>query len=388
MLKDLLCPSRHEDRSRRFSLFYALTFAAALFAGSCSHPTQKPVKKAEKKIDAARAEHELRQAVEAAGGTDVWIKPARAAGRNAHASEVVVARDSFDKVLEAANTAHLGEGLRSSVNPQPSADGGRRADLRIEAGDQRVAEWIFREVPHIRRAAIIIDDLGEDDRAAQRLLALPFPITFSVLPDLPHSSATAEQAFRGGREVMLHLPMEPEPGAPASPGPGEIKVGMTREEVARRITSDLASVPHVRGVNNHMGSRATASAALMAVVMRVLSGKNLYFIDSRTTAATTALTAARRAGIPAFYRSVFLDDTETVDYSLGQLRQFRRVIELNGAAIAIGHPHPSTLAALAQFLPELERDDIQLVPASELVRLPEVARLSPPPAPAARGMHP
>ena len=77
-----------------------------------------------------------------------------------------------------------------------------------------------------------------------------------------------------------------------------------------------------------------------------------------------------------------------MDYSLGQLRQFRRVIEQNGAAIAIGHPHPSTLAALAQFLPELERGDIQLVPASELVRLPEVARLSPPAAPSARGMHP
>ena len=84
--------------------------------------------------------------------------------------------------------------------------------------------------------------------------------------------------------------------------------------------------------------------------------------------------------MPAFYRSVFLDDTETVDYSLGQLRLFRRDIEEKGAAIAIGHPHPTTIAALKRFLPQLERDGIELVPASELVRLPQVARLAPPPA--------
>lgn len=381
MVTDPLRPSR--VRSRHKSLLYALTFTAVLFAGACSRSTQQPAAKSEKKIDAARAEHELRQAVESAGGTDVWIKPSQPTRPGTNATEVLVARDSYERVLEKAQSASLGEGLHSLVDKQVLTKGQRRAELRMEAGNELVAQWTFREVPRILRAAIIIDDLGEDEHAAQRLLKLPYRITFSVLPHLPHSPATAQQAYRGGREVMLHLPMEPEPGAPASPGPGEIKVGMSSEEVARLIAGDLASVPHVRGVNNHMGSRATANPALMAEVMRVLAAKNLYFIDSRTTAATTALAAARRAGIPAFYRSVFLDDSETVEYSLGQLRQFRRVIEQNGAAIAIGHPHPSTIAALGQFLPELARDDIQIVPASELVQLPAVARMSPPPAPKA-----
>ena len=381
MQKDPLRPALHETRFGRVPILHLLTFAAVLFLGACSHSTQKPPEKAEKKTDVAGAEHALRQAVESAGGTDVWIKSSRAARQSTLATEVLIAHDSYDKVLEEAKTAKLGDGLRSRVNPQSPADGERRTELRIEAGDQLVAQWMFREVPRILRACIIIDDLGEDEHAAERLLRLPYPITYSVLPHLPHSPATAEAAYRGGREVMLHLPMEPQPGAPASPGPGEIKVGMTNEEVARLIAGDLASVPHVRGVNNHMGSRATANAALMAEVMHSLAGRHLYFVDSRTTAATTALEAARRAGIPAFYRSVFLDDTETVEYTLGQLRQFRRAIEKNGAAIAIGHPHASTIAALAQFLPELARDDIQIVPASELVQLPEVARMYPPPAP-------
>lgn len=357
-----------------------------LFAGACSWFQRQPAAK----VDAARVEHELREAVEGAGGTEVWIKPPGASRPRAHgaATEVLAARESFDRVLDAAKAVASREGLESRVNTQRTRSGEREAEFQIALGTQLVTRWSFREVPRLRHAAIIIDDLGEDLHAAQRLLDLPYPLTFSVLPELPHSGATAEEAFRKGREVMLHLPMEPEPGATASPGPGEIKVGMTEGQVAQMIRADLSSVPHVRGVNNHMGSRATADPALMAAVMKVLAERRLFFVDSRTTTATAALSVARRSGVPAFYRSVFLDDTETVAYSLEQLRQFRRVIEENGAAIAIGHPHPTTISALAQFLPELERDDIELVAASDLVRLPEVARLSPPPARFAQASHP
>jgi polysaccharide deacetylase 2 family uncharacterized protein YibQ len=177
---------------------------------------------------------------------------------------------------------------------------------------------------------------------------------------------------------MLHLPMEPEPGAHVSPGEGAILVGMNAAEVQRVVQNDLASVPFVAGVNNHMGSRATKDAALMADVMEILADHRLYFIDSRTTAASMALEAARRQRLPAFYRAVFLDNTETVPSTLGQLREFRQTVEREGVALAIGHPHATTIAALAKFLPELEQADIQLVAPSQIVRLPEVARLRPP----------
>jgi polysaccharide deacetylase 2 family uncharacterized protein YibQ len=153
---------------------------------------------------------------------------------------------------------------------------------------------------------------------------------------------------------------------------------MANGEVAKIIQGDLKTVPFAEGVNNHMGSRATANAALMAAVMEELAARSLYFVDSRTTAETRALAMARRRGVPAFYRSVFLDDTETVAYTLGQLRSFRRVIKERGVALAIGHPHPTTIEALKKILPEFERDDIQLIPASQLVRLPEAIHLEPP----------
>ena len=163
-----------------------------------------------------------------------------------------------------------------------------------------------------------------------------------------------------------------------SPGEGAILVGMNAAEVQRVVQNDLASVPFVAGVNNHMGSRATQDAALMAEVMKILADHRLYFIDSRTTAASVALAAAQRQRLPAFYRAVFLDNTETVPYTLGQLREFRHMVEQEGVALAIGHPHATTLAALAKFLPELERADIELVAPSQIVRLPELARLHPP----------
>jgi polysaccharide deacetylase 2 family uncharacterized protein YibQ len=127
-----------------------------------------------------------------------------------------------------------------------------------------------------------------------------------------------------------------------------------------------------------MGSVATADPALMREVMRVLVERRLYFVDSRTTPTSVALDEARRMSLRAFYRSVFLDNTETTDYTLEQLRRLDRIVETNGTALAIGHPHPTTLAALASFLPQFERKDIQLVPVSKLVTLPEIARLSPP----------
>ncbi len=329
----------------------------------------------------------FRNAIEAAVGRQAWIKMSRddRSSPSLEATnplEVLATAGSFDAVLSAIEREAARQGLTTRIREIGSQNQRRSVEISLLRRGMLVGEWRLREVRQLRRAAIIIDDLGQDLGAARQLLELPYSLTFSVLPRLLHSTEIADEAHRAGREVMLHLPMEPEPGSSASPGPGEVRVGMSREAVARIIEQDFGSVPYSEGVNNHMGSRATADAALMAAVMKVLAEHRLYFVDSRTTAASVALDLARRQGLPAFYRSVFLDDTETVAYSLGKLRDFRRAVEAQGAALAIGHPYPTTLAALGQFLPDLERNDIELVPVSQLVHLPEVARLSPPRGPA------
>lgn len=316
-----------------------------------------------------------------AGGAQIWIKhPAKWYRRQAPETslEVLATPAAYPAVLSAVQQESAKDNLDLKTSAVNAGGGLHGVDLSVTQRGQRIIQIHLREVSRLLRAAIVIDDMGNDAEAARKLLALDYPLTFSVLPGLRYTRETAQEAHRRGLEVMLHLPMEPEPGAHASPGEGAILVGMNTAEVQRVVRNDLASVPYAAGVNNHMGSRATKDAALMAEVMRVLADHQLYFIDSRTTAATVALEAARRQGLPAFYRAVFLDDTETVPYTLGQLREFRHRVEKEGVALAIGHPHATTIAALAKFLPELDQADIELVAPSQIVRLPEIARLDPP----------
>ncbi|MGO8818425.1 MAG: divergent polysaccharide deacetylase family protein [Terriglobia bacterium] len=316
-----------------------------------------------------------------AGGVQIWIKhPIKPASKQGpgRSVQVLATPAGYSEVMSAVRQEADKDKLELTTAESTPAGGMLSVDLRVTQRGQRILQINLRQVPRLLRAAIVIDDMGHDLEAAHKLLALDYPLTFSVLPHLRFTQTTAEEVHRDGHEVMLHLPMEPDPGSHASPGEGAILVGMNPAEVERLVQNDLDSVPYVAGVNNHMGSRATQDPALMADLMRVLREHKLYFIDSRTTAATAALDAARRQGLPAFYRSVFLDDTESVPYTLGQLQKFRHTVEQEGVALAIGHPHATTIAALAQFLPELDREDIELVAPSQIVRLPELARLHPP----------
>lgn len=363
----------------RHTLLLLLVLLNVVVVGACGWLSARRLTEIERRQIAGR----FKAAVERAGGTQVWVKaPPYAPFPPAQAEtiEVLTVSATFDQVFSAIEQQAQREGLQIKTKVTRAPEQSRRADFRLARGRQEAGRWLLRETRQLRRAAIIIDDLGQDLEEARKLLALPYPLTFSVLPRLPDSVATAEAAHRAGREVMIHLPMEPLENASVHPGAGEIRVGMTSAEVARMVQQDLASVPYARGANNHMGSRATTHAALMTTVMQALAEERLYFVDSRTTRASVALDAARRRGLPTFFRSVFLDDTTTVAYTLRQLREFRRVIEAQGAALAIGHPYPTTVAALARSLPQLARNDIQLVPASQLLHLPEIAHLAPPPS--------
>jgi uncharacterized protein len=217
------------------------------------------------------------------------------------------------------------------------------------------------------RLAIILDDFGYDRAAADSLLALPFQLTVSVLPHLPLSTEVAEEAFRRGDQVLLHLPME-SLGGDAKPEEIELHVGMTAAQVNEALAGMLDSVPHAVGVNNHQGSRATADSALMQALMPALKQRGLFFIDSRTTGSTVAYDTAARDGVRAASRKVFLDDTPTREAILAQLELAARDAQRDGSAIAIGHPHPATIAALREGIPRLEARGIHLVFASDVVR--------------------
>ena len=216
------------------------------------------------------------------------------------------------------------------------------------------------------RLAIILDDLGSDSSAAQAIFAMPYPLTLSVLPNHAHSADIAQEASRRGFQVMLHLPMKSMGNERAEAQ--ELRPGMSADDVSALVGNLLQAVPDVAGVNNHQGSQSTADPALMDELMPVLRERKLFYVDSRTTTATVAYDTAQRFGVRSGFRNVpFLDDVAEVGAVRKQLHLALRDARKKGDAIAIGHPHPATLQALRDVLPEAKAQGVRLVFASEVV---------------------
>lgn len=215
--------------------------------------------------------------------------------------------------------------------------------------------------------AIVIDDLGNDRDALERIAGWPYPVAGAVLPGLPGSVDSARRLSSSGKEVLLHLPMEPDGYPDVRPGPGVILRSDTDERITQILTDDLASVPGAVGVNNHMGSAATADTRVMRAVVRVLAQRGLFLLDSRTTEATVARRVADEASLPAVSRRVFLD---AVTNERAIERAYRDLIaraKQDGSALAIGHPHPATLDLLERELPRLADQRVKLVRVSALI---------------------
>jgi polysaccharide deacetylase 2 family uncharacterized protein YibQ len=219
--------------------------------------------------------------------------------------------------------------------------------------------------PNGPKLALIVDDCGQWLEIERGFIALPVPLTLSVLPHVHGSATIADEAHDAGKGVMLHLPMETLSGM--YPGPGEIKTTMTDAQVSAQVEDDLAQVPLAQGVNNHEGSKASADARVMHDVMQVLAQHgNLFFIDSRTNAASVGAQEAAQAQIATASRDVFLDNREDVRYTEGQLREAAAIAVRTGSAIAIGHPRATTLAAVRAMIPVLQRQGITFVLARSL----------------------
>ena len=172
-----------------------------------------------------------------------------------------------------------------------------------------------------RQIAVIIDDIGYDLRLVEDLMRIEAPIAFAILPHTPHAREAARLLHAAGKEILLHLPMEPRSYPAENPGKGALFVDMDEGEIRRRIETDLTAVPYVSGVNNHMGSRFMEDEAGLAVVMQELAKKGLFFVDSLTTPDSRARSAAARAGVRYASRAVFIDHTPGYAAALANLLQ-------------------------------------------------------------------
>lgn len=219
------------------------------------------------------------------------------------------------------------------------------------------------------RVALVIDDLGRSVEDLDTLRDLDVPISYAVLPFEEQTPQVASELRRRGAEILLHLPMEP--AGAKDPGPGALRLGMTPEQLRQATLAALQEVPGAVGVNNHMGSGLSADERSMSTILGVIGARGLFFLDSRTSAQSVGYRVAARLGLPAAERQVFLDPDPSPDAIRHQFHRLLGLARTRGAAVAIGHPLPETLAVLAEEVPKAKALGYEFVPVSYLLNQPD-----------------
>jgi hypothetical protein len=249
--------------------------------------------------------------------------------------------------------------LAALPSPPPSVDGATPTWLRYA-----VAVPDPGNRPLI---AVVIDDVGLNRPNSARAVALPGPVTLAYLTYAEDLRAQTEAARRAGHELLVHMAMEPT-DAYIDPGPDVLMTGEPPGQLMEQLRRNLGAFDGYVGINNHMGSRFTASEPDMRLVLAELRNRGLLFLDSRTIASSVGGAVATQLGLPFAERDVFLDNVQSADAVEAKLAEVERIARSHGHAIAIGHPHDATLAALAAWLPTLESRGFALVPVSTIVK--------------------
>ncbi|HOW42285.1 MAG TPA: divergent polysaccharide deacetylase family protein [Candidatus Omnitrophota bacterium] len=233
---------------------------------------------------------------------------------------------------------------------------------------------VTRPAPRVRKLppqqaqgtiAIVLDDWGNNLKNLGVVERIKYPLTISVLPNLPYSRQVAEQLHARGFEIMLHLPMQPQ--GKVGVEEDTITTSMDKQTIQDIVQKDLEQVPFAQGSNNHMGSKATSDWNTMRVVLKTLGKHRFYFVDSFSSPDSVAADAAAESGVRFIRRDIFIDNKNDKDYIRQQLFKLKKRAQENGYALGIGHDRTLTLEVLAEVLPALEQEGFRFVPVSTLI---------------------
>ncbi|MCX5700238.1 MAG: divergent polysaccharide deacetylase family protein [Candidatus Omnitrophica bacterium] len=214
--------------------------------------------------------------------------------------------------------------------------------------------------------AIVIDDWGYSLNNLSAIEKIKYPLNVSILPNLKYSQEIASKLHSEGFEIMLHLPMQPLEKLPLEKN--TISSSMSRDKIIKVIADDLTNLTYARGVNNHMGSKATGDLRIMEAVFKELKKRNLYFLDSFVNPASVCIELSHKFNYKIFKRDVFLDNVASREYILGQINRLKSKAKSSGFAIGIGHDRKLTLEVLKEAMPQLAKEGYRFVYLSEMAK--------------------
>lgn len=214
---------------------------------------------------------------------------------------------------------------------------------------------------------LIIDDFGyRNDAISDGFLNLDAKLTYAVIPGKRYSTSFSEKAVENNFEVIVHMPLE---NIFSTKGDEEFVLlsSMVSDTIQNRIRKAFNQIPVAIGMNNHQGSKGSASEYIMKNIGTVIKEKSLFFVDSRTTANTIAESTMEKMGVPTARRNIFLDNESDVSKITAQMILLSQVAEKNGFAIGIGHVKPITLEVLQKQIPILEEQGFKFDFVSNLL---------------------
>lgn len=220
----------------------------------------------------------------------------------------------------------------------------------------------------LRQVAIIIDDIGYDLKPVKELLKINADLTFAILPLCPHTREAAEMFHQAHRETLLHLPMEPVSYPREKPGNGALFTDMNDEELVFQLEKDIADVPYITGVNNHMGSKFMMDEKKLTLVFNKFKKNKLFFVDSRTSADSKAYVTAEKVGLPVAARKIFLDNSRDYNEIYDNLINIAKKDGDVSSVILIGHPYPETIRAISDAMKVLQEKGVSIVPVSQIIK--------------------
>ena len=247
----------------------------------------------------------------------------------------------------------------------------RRIGIGLATPDGKALQVTFRIKQGLAwfpgRIAVIVDDFGYHlDETVTRFLDMPFPITFAIIPGTEHDRDVAVRAKKAGFGVLIHLPMEPLHGKVEHNG-FTILTGMSQAEIDKIIARAVNRLPQAIGVNNHMGSKATADRRTMARLMRALKRHHLIFVDSGTNPNSVAYALARQTGVPALRLTTYLDNPKSSHTLRQKLEQVVRSLPEKKTAVVIGHARPETARLLPAEMAKWASFGVKFVPLQDLL---------------------
>lgn len=157
------------------------------------------------------------------------------------------------------------------------------------------------------KLAIVLYGFGDDARSADSSFTLPVPFGVAVAPGRPQSGKVFRAAHAAGREVVLHLPLEPIDYPRVNPGAGTLLVTMSPARLTSALHHDIDQAAPVAAVANHMGSLATQDMTLMRSVFHELRRADLPFVHVMPAAGAVCKSLASEMGVSYSEPDLVLD---------------------------------------------------------------------------------